>query len=87
MAERKQNGKKETKHVNNAESKNQKEQIKIRQKGETTIPDRCTGVETQKHRSKQNILRPMVDGMRMASSMHLNTVGVHTDFFFFHYAV
>lgn len=32
MAERKQNGKKETKHVNNAESKNQKEQIKIRQK-------------------------------------------------------
>ncbi len=32
MAERKQNGKKETKHVNNAESKNQKNKLKIRQK-------------------------------------------------------
>lgn len=51
MAERKQNGKKETKHVNNAESKNQKNKLKIRQKKrETTFPDRCMGVETKKHR-------------------------------------
>lgn len=47
MAERKQNGKKETKHVNNAESKNQKTKLKKRQKkGETTFLDKCMDVVT-----------------------------------------
>lgn len=48
MAERKQNGKKETKHVNNAEIK--KEQIKSKtKKGRQHFLTGCTGVETEKH--------------------------------------
>lgn len=94
MAERKQNGKKETKHVNNAEIKKQnKERIKHKtnktnkQKknvGKTTCPpipppDRCVGVENSKNtqKSKGNILRRMVDGMRMASSMRLKQESTH----------
>lgn len=44
MVERKQNGKKQTKHVNNAESK--KNKLKIRQKGDNIS---YMGVETQKN--------------------------------------
>ena len=75
MAERKQNGKKETKHVNNAESKNQKEQIKKQEtkkkKGRRHF---LTGVWVWKLKNMEDqtkILRQMVDGVRMASSVHL----------------
>ena len=82
MAERKQNGKKETKHVNNAESKNQKEQIKkqeTKKKRETTFLDRCMGVETQKHGGANKDLKADggwgEDGFERASE---SPAGVHT---------
>lgn len=58
MAERKQNGKKETKHVNNAESKTQKEQIKKsdkkeKKKEETPFP-RWVWLWTHKDTPTQN---------------------------------
>lgn len=81
MAERKQNGKKETKHVNNAESKNQKNKLKVGQKKQgDNIPWQvygCGNSKTQK--SKQNILKAGdgwdEDGPERASESH---VGEHT---------
>lgn len=62
MAERKQNGKKETKHVNNAEIKNQKNKLKIRQKRETTFLGDVRVWKLKNMEEQTRILRRMVDG-------------------------
>lgn len=80
MAERKQNGKKETKHVNNAESKNQKNKLKIRQKkGRRHSP---TGVWAWKLKNTEKQTKHFKadggwdeDGPKHASE---SQVGVHT---------
>lgn len=71
---------------NELNTRRTKQTNKQKKRGEDDVPpptppppDRCVGVENSKNtqKSKGNILRRMVDGMRMASSMRLKQESTH----------
>lgn len=79
-------------------SKTKKNKLKVRQKkgrgeGVATFLDGCMGVETQKHgKANKDLEGGMVDGVKIASSMHLRVQQERTQrlcksndaFFFLH---
>lgn len=76
MAERKQNGKKETKHVNNAESKKQKNKSKVRQKGRRHF---LTGVWVWRHQKHGKANKDLkADGGWGEDSLKHASPAVHT---------